>query len=224
MVLEFFRGGADQELEQVADTIRQMLLNNRHTFDAAINALLGGTDPEVVGPDIRKTDRKVNKAERAVRRELVVHASVRGDRADIPLLLASMSIVKDAERIGDYAKNILDLADAGVDLSGAPDRAELVRYRDRTSRLLADAARIFGDRDSEAANALLKEGDEWLDEYDAASFGQISAGTSGAEAVPRALLFRFLKRITAHALNVLTSLVMPLDRLDFYDEDKADRL
>jgi hypothetical protein len=32
-----------------------------------------------------------------------------------------------------------------------------------------------------------------------------------------------LKRITAHLMNILTSLVMPIDRLDYYDEAKADR-
>jgi hypothetical protein len=41
--------------------------------------------------------------------------------------------------------------------------------------------------------------------------------------VSRALYFRFLKRITAHVMNFLTSLVMPVDRLDYYDEAKQDR-
>ena len=36
-----------------------------------------------------------------------------------------MSVVKDAERIGDYAKNLYDLAKFGVDFEVAPDRAEL---------------------------------------------------------------------------------------------------
>ncbi len=41
--------------------------------------------------------------------------------------------------------------------------------------------------------------------------------------VARALYFRFLKRTTAHVMNVLTALVQPLDRLDYYDEAKEDR-
>ena len=39
----------------------------------------------------------------------------------------------------------------------------------------------------------------------------------------RALLYRYLKRITAHLMNVISSLVMPVHRLDYYDEKKADR-
>lgn len=223
MVMEFFRGGADKELEQIEQTIQQMLLDCRHTFDAAINALLGGTDPDLVKKDIKKTDRRVNKAEREVRRELVVHASVRGAQADIPMVLVSMSIVKDAERIGDYAKNIFDIAREGVDMSKDEDLDQLIAHRDRVSRLIAETARIFGERDTEAAHLILQTEDENLVEYDSLVIAQIESGRPAREAVPRALLYRYLKRITAHAMNVLTSLVMPIDRLDYYDEDKADR-
>lgn len=223
MVLEFFRGKADQELEGIEQTIREMLLDCRHTFDLAINALLGGTDPAIVGPDIRTTDRKVNKAERGVRRELVVHASVRGSDADVPFLLISMSIVKDAERIGDYAKNIWDLADAGVNLSAVDGVDQLLMHRDRTSELIATTAKVFSDRDASEAHLILEEGDIWQDEYDEIIIAQLSSVGSTQEAVATALLYRYMKRITAHALNVLTSLVMPIHRLDYYDEAKSDR-
>jgi phosphate uptake regulator len=224
MVLEFFRGGGDSQLESIEGKIRQMLLDDRHTFDAAINALIGGTDPATVGDDIRETDRRVNKAERAVRRELVVHVSVHGASADHPAVMASMSIVKDAERIGDYAKNIFDLANAGVNLSDALDVDTLIGYRDRVSSLIGEAARVFGERDAEAAHRMLQEGDPLLDEFDELVLQQLESDRGAREAVPRALLFRYLKRITAHLMNILTSLVMPIDRLDYYDEDKADRI
>jgi phosphate uptake regulator len=223
MVMDFFKGGADKELEQIEHQIQQMLIDCRHTFDAAINTLLGGTDPALVGKDIRKTDRRVNKAERAVRRQLVVHTSVHGAKADVPMVLISMSIVKDAERIGDYAKNIWDLANAGADLSGASDLDRLLGFRDRVSGLIGQVARVFGERDTPAAHTLLQEGDVAMDEYDDLVTEEMTSDASAREAVPRALLFRYLKRITAHLMNVLTSLVMPVDRLDYYDEDKADR-
>ena len=35
------------------------------------------------------------------------------------------------------------------------------------------------------------------------------------------LLTRFYKRLGAHLLNILTSVVMPLHKLDFYDERVA---
>ena len=222
MVLDFFRGGGDAQLERIESQIRQMILDDRHTFDTAINALIGGTDPALVGRDIKKTDKGVNKAERAVRRELVVHVSVRGTSADIPLVLASMSVVKDAERIGDYSKNIWDIANSGINLSGAEDINVLTRYRDRISKLIGETARVFGEKDTEAAHALLQSGDDLQDEFDDLVDEQLQTDKPARDAVPRALLYRYLKRITAHLMNILTSLVMPIDRLDYYDEAKAD--
>ena len=158
-----------------------------------------------------------------MRRELVVHVSVRGTAADIPLVLASMSVVKDAERIGDFSKNIWDIANSGIDLSNAEDLKTLITYRDRISRLIAETARVFRDRDAAAAHEMLKEGDLLQDEYDVHIDAQLHTDQPAREAVPRALLYRYFKRITAHLMNILTSLVMPIDRLDYYDEDKADR-
>lgn len=223
MVMEFFKGGADKPLEEIESLIIQMLQDNRHTFDLAINALVGGTDAKAVGKEVRKSDKRVNRAEREVRRRLIVHAAVQGERADHPRVLIAMSIIKDAERIGDQAKNIWDLADAGVDFSTAEDIKQLKEMRDQTSLFIAECARIYQERDTEAAHTLIPEMDIVLDNYDDCVINQLKSASSAQEAVPRALLCRYLKRITAHLMNVITSLVMPLERLDFYDEKKADR-
>lgn len=223
MVFEFFRGWSDHSLEEIESTIVDMLLNNRHTFDLAINTVIGGMDPMSVGDEIRQTDRKVNKAERRIRKELVVHTSVRGHQADLPRVLVAMSVIKDAERIGDYAKNIWDLGAAGVDLSEAPDIGFLKAIRNRTSEMLGDCARIYQDRDSEAVHQLVPQMDAWTDEYDQCVLDQMASEGSARDAVSRALLCRYLKRITAHSINVISSLVLPVHRLDYYDEKKADR-
>ncbi len=223
MVWEFFKASGDQQLEEIEGLIVEMLLDCRHTFDLAVNAVVGGTEAAAVGKEIRKSDRGVNKAERRVRRQLVVHVSVRGERADLPRVLVTTSIIKDIERIGDYAKNVWDLADGGIDLSHADDIDRLVELRDRTSQLIGETARIIRERDAESAESLLKGLDDVLDEYDECIEAQIESTDTPRDAVPRALLCRYLKRITAHLMNVLTSLVMPFDRLDYYDEDKVDR-
>ena len=223
MVMEFFKGGADKPLEEIESLIINMLQDNRHTFDLAINAVIGGTDAKAVGKEVRKSDKRVNRAEREVRRRLIVHASVQGERADLTRVLIAMSIIKDAERVGDQAKNIWDLADAGVDLSDAPDLKWLAGLRDQTSRLIAECTRIYQDRDREAAHELIPQMDAILDEYDECVLTQLNSDASAQDAVARALLCRYLKRITGHLMNVITSLVMPLERLDYYDEKKADR-
>ena len=223
MVMEFFKGGSDKPLEEIESLIVQMLQDDRHTFDLAINALLGGTAAKVVAKEVRKSDKRVNRAEREVRRRLVVHAAVAGERVDLTRVLIAMSIVKDAERIGDHCKNIWDLADAGIDLSTAEDLSWLMGMRDQTSRYVAESARIYQERDSESAHSLIAEMDAAQDVFDECVMAQLESAESTSDAVSRALLCRYLKRITSHLMNVLTSLVMPLERLDYYDEKKSDR-
>ena len=40
-------------------------------------------------------------------------------------------------------------------------------------------------------------------------------------AAPRALFYRYIKRLSRHLSNILSSVVMPVDRLDFYKKSKA---
>jgi phosphate transport system protein len=217
-----FRTASQHGLDTVERTIREMLDDDRHAFDAATSTLLASAPTETVGPDLLETDRRVNAAERTVRRELVVHASVSGP-ADLPAMLAYMSIVKDVERIGDYAKNIFDLANTGVDLSAATDHADLVAIRDRVSQLIGETAEALAERDEDRAWQLSREGDGMLDDFDVRVDALIVAEDPARFAVPRALYFRHCKRIVAHLMNVLSSIVMPLDRLDYFDEDRATR-
>ena len=183
----------------------------------------GRVAPEAVGKPLRKADRTVNKVERRIRRELVVHAGVRGAEADVPLLLTYMSIAKDIERVGDMAKDIWDLAAAGADLGTGPDRDEVLRHADAISRLIDETARVFTERDAERATELLRETDALKDRHEEAMLAQLRADGPSSRAVAYALLSRYFHRIAAHLMNVLTAVVMPLDRLDYWDEDKVDR-
>ncbi len=222
MVLDFFKGG-QSNIDEVEMKLVQMVLDGREVFDTALDALFGGGKSKETKRELKSTDRGINKAQRDVRRDLMVHVSVH-DTADLPLVLAYMSTVKDAERIGDYAKNVYDIVKYGADFEDAPDREELQAYRERVSQLLLDAAEVFKNQDSEAAQVLIDKADGFLDDYDDHVKAAYRYEGPASEAVSRALYYRYLKRITAHVMNFLTSLTMPIDRLDYYDEDKDDRI
>jgi phosphate uptake regulator len=224
MVLEFFKRGSDSQLEQTESKIGQMLGDARHSFDLAASAFLAGADPAVIGEDVHATDKRINAAERDVRRDLVVHVSVRSSGSDVPMILAYMAVAKDVERIGDYAKNIYDLADQGVDLSEADDLEQLASYRQRVSLLISQTAQTFLDRATDEARTYLAEADVLLKEYDGLINESLTSERPSSYGVPRALYFRYLKRVTAHLMNVLTALTMPVDQLAYFDEDEEDRL
>lgn len=224
MVFELFRGSGGDQIESIEQRIGGMLADCGAEFDMAMAAVMGDASAADMGKRLRKRDREVNRAERAIRRELVVIAGVRGSGAEVPLILVYMSIIKDIERVGDYAKNIWDIADAGVSLSDASDRREIEAHVEEIRQLIRETARIFGERDSEAARQVLPETDALLDVFDELVVTQIRSNAPSHFGVPRALLYRYFKRIVAHLMNVITSVVMPLDHLDYWDEDKADRL
>jgi len=221
VVLEFFKGSSQSPIDEIEATLVQMLCSGNDVFVAATDALFGGGKSKETKQEVRSTDQEINKAQQGIRRALMVHAAV--GAGDLPLVLQYASIVKDAERIGDYAKNVYDLVRYGADFDTADDRDELASYRDNVSRLIRDAAGVFANHDTEAAKRLIGKADGFLDDYDAQVKAAYRSEGAASDAVSRALYFRYLKRTTAHVMNVLTALVQPLDRLDYYDEAKEDR-
>jgi len=220
MAFSFLRSkDEDDRLENIEEIVQRMLADDRIVFDLAMSILLDGVDWKTVKREIKATDQRVNDGEREIRRDLVIHASVVG-AIDTPAILVYMSIVKDIERIGDYGKNLRDLGKDGVDLSDFPAWRDL---RVEVSQMIADTAEIFGARDHERATELLVRGDELLDEFDTAVSNLVRGEDDRPYAVGRALGARYLKRIVAHLTNVLSAVVMPIDRLDYFDEDPEDR-
>ncbi|MEX2572572.1 MAG: PhoU domain-containing protein [Gemmatimonadota bacterium] len=222
MVFNFFRGQRGERLDRIEAKMQGMLVHDRHEFDLAMAALLGEAVAENVNDDLRSTDRKVNQLEREIRRELVVNASVFGG-IDTPAVLVYMSVVKDIERVGDYAKNLVDLALDGANLAEAPD-ADLWRsLTTEISQYIADAGDAFLAREEDQCRQLLGRGDELLQIFDDGVSALVRNDDHGEHAVARALAHRYLKRVVAHLMNLLSAVVMPLDRLDYFDEDPEDR-
>lgn len=222
MVIRFFRGQDGERLDAVEAKIEVMLRHDRHEFELAMSGLMGDRPAAELNDPLRSTDRKVNQLEREIRRELIVHASVVG-RLDTPAVLIYMSIVKDIERVGDYAKNILDLALDGANFSELPDPEEWRKSGEEIAQYITDAGKAFLSRDGARSRALLARGDALLDEFDDGVSRLVRGDDDGPQVVARSLALRYLKRVVAHLMNVLSAVVMPLDRLDYFDEDPEDR-
>jgi phosphate uptake regulator len=220
MVLSFFKRPGEGGLEHIEKQLTGMITDCRHTFDAAMGVLVGGGEPEAVAGDIGETDQRINDTEQEIRRELVVHASVHGT-ADVPTVLNYILVSKKVERIGDQNKNIFDLAAEGVSFAGAPDFDQLVRYKDELSGMFGDVASVFTDADLDQAQVVMQRGDQMLREFDELVVEQVHSHGDASQAVPRALLYRYLKRVTANLASVASAMVNPLDRVD-YHEDGTD--
>lgn len=202
-------------LRKMRTEFGQMLDAGKHTFDTAANAFLGGTDLEVIRKDLFTTDKRINKAERQIRRDLVVHASVHGE-ADFPACLVLMSIVKDAERLGDYAKNVFDLAEIAPEKPEGDHRERLINLKDKISQIFSRCREVFDAEEEEHAKELIRDAhaiENLCDkEIRALIRGGNGEGTMGPTYV---LAYRYFKRITSHLRNIASSIVQPLHKLDF---------
>ncbi len=220
MVMSFFRSD-EGGISQIESQVQRMIADARHTFDLAMNAVTGGA-VETVADEVRRTDRQINVTEIEIRRELLVHISVHG-AADAGEMLVFMNMIKDLERIGDYNKNIFDLALEGVSFSGDEDLEQILGFRDELSSRITLMGEILDTRDEDRARAYIERGDHLRREFDGLVNELVHATAPALVAVPRALLYRFLKRVAAHCANVVTAVVMPVDRLDYFDEDDDTR-
>lgn len=218
-MFSIFKEADNQEIEAQLDG---MLADCIQMFELATNALFGVQTSEAVRDEVWALDKQVNRRERTVRRELLVRGAVRHAEMEQGLLFAYMSVAKDLERIGDYCKNIWDLTNIGVNLGGQED-TESLRGEAIVIRELLEAGRTaFAAQDQKAVHELIPRLEMAAANHDRLVFGLARSDSPGSQAVPRALYYRFLKRIVSHLENVLTSVVMPLDRIDYYKHPKSD--
>lgn len=221
-LLSIFR--SDNPLRAMGENFAQML---QLTYELAVKTgdiYFGRAVTPEERTDVYKQDVKVNKLERTIRKQVIAHLSIRGNATDLPYCLLLMSLVKDVERLGDYAKNLSEVPDIRpMPLPDDPLVAELKEIRAGVETAFAVTAEVFTTSDRERAIALIGQGRD-LTRRCEALIAKIAASNYDANtAVAVVLGARYYKRIAAHLLNVLSSVVMPLHKLDYYDEDELTR-
>lgn len=220
MVLSFFKKN-ENGLELIAHRTISMLADARHSFDLASAAVLSGADTSSVGEDIRATDDRINKAEQTLRGELVTHVAVHGS-SDIGSVLSYTLLIKKIERIGDQAKNILDLAEEGVSLVGEDDIAELIEIRRIISSMFSEAADLMAEATSEQSQDYYERATDLRHTIEAKIRYYMHSEESGSYAVPRAVLYRYWKRIIANLAGVVTGVNEPLQLQGYTNNGEID--
>jgi phosphate transport system protein len=218
-IVTLFKSGGP--LQEAFDESVVMLRASHGMYDDAVAALRGQGPMEV---DIYERDRALNRYERSVRRKIVTHMSVSA-KPDITLGLVLTAIVIDIERIGDYTKNIVELA-AG--LESPFDALELSDEVSRIERaigaMFADATPALENSDQERARRIMETHAEVAKTVDGTiprlQDSQVLKGRSG-HAVTVALYMRYLKRVSAHLKNVASSVVNPYHRIGFREKPPA---
>lgn len=167
----------------------------------------------------------VNKSERKIRKRLVEHLAVT-QNVDIGMTLVMMSIIKDAERIGDYCKNMFQ----GYNQLNGKFSKKNKYYKSmkdiglKLEPLFDKTIRSFKKNDSDQAQSVIEKGFRLEKDCDELIASITKSKLSANEAVVCAMLARFMKRITAHLCNIASSVIYPVHKIDFFPKYlKEDR-
>ena len=221
-LLSLFRSHAG--VASMSDGFDRMLDLTHRLTDQAGSHLFDGPPSQADREALRELDAQVNALARQIRRQVVAHLATGGKGAPYGLLL--MSLVKDVEAMGDYARRL-----SGIRASGGaplPSSGELVddvrRIRDRLSGIYGDMKPHFAEESAEHARVLVDRAAEASRIADGLP-ARIAAGDQDAATTVTLLsAVFFYQRIAAHLGNVLSGVFLPLDQLDHFDEADLEEM
>lgn len=195
----------------------EMLAITLHMCREARISLRQREDSEI-DLSVKEKDIEVNKYEREVRRMVFNHLAVQGT-ADLPSGLALISIIIDIERLGDYAKNMVELAmDHPGKLHGGQFEEEITRIESAIEDSFVQTKKCFELGDSNFALELLDKY-AWVndscDDIVKDVVKEKDPDIRPGDAAALAVYVRWLKRINSHLRNVTTSVSNPFDRIGF---------
>ena len=172
---------------------------------------------------VKETDKEVNSYEREVRRMVFNHLAVTG-AVNLPSGFTLISIIIDIERIGDYAKNMVELAlDHPGKLYGGELEGDIARIEESLVDNFTQTKKCFEEGDGSFALELLKKYawvNEKCDDIVVDLVKEKDKNINSGDAAALALYTRWLKRINSHLRNITTSVVNPFDRIGFEPKKK----
>lgn len=185
-----------------------------HSFNLATDALLSDSNAEAAAREIRETDRRINRSEQRLRRDLMGHISTRGG-ADIETVMGFTLLLKKIERVGDFAKDILELNESGVSILSGLDSEILMAERDTVSTLFTRAAELMtmGDPGPGAVRDYVDQVDTVIADCQARIDSYAVSTQPACEVVGLAIYYRFLHRIAANLLGVVRSSAEPVNHI-----------
>jgi len=210
---------ADDLLSQAWEESYSMMMLSNEIFTKAIQYLREGKNDEAIRK-LKKRDIEINIFQKNVRRKVVTHYAISQNIDDLPSGLVLLNMVVDIERVGDYTKNILDLALLHPNTIRSEDISEeLYNVEQEVVSRFAKTIEVIQQQDAEKARRLLLTYKETLTSVSDTVVNNCISGNivlgDESKIVSMALYARYLKRIGAHLKNITTVLVNPFDAVGY---------
>jgi len=167
-------------------------------------------------------DQSINLKEQDIRKQILIHISTNPIR-NLPACLTLMSISKDAERLGDYIKNLFELKNL---LKDSKRNRKLFKrlfdgIGDELIALFNMVSRAFKNSDRDLATEAINEGHNISKKCEEIIEEVVESKYTLRQAVVIALGARYMKRIALHLSNIASSIVNPFAEIDYViKEDK----
>ncbi len=204
-------------LDDAFSEFSQMIDHAEWMFKRANEVLRHETPASEAKEEIYTTDQSINRLIRSIRRKIISHLTI-NPGMDVAASMALMSIAKDAERIGDYCKNVFEVGEFYREKFNVP------RYHEPLEDIRADTEEVFRlvkaafkDSDSKKAGNAKQAAGKIRTKCDMITEQLLLdvASISTHEAVAYSLLARHYKRVAAHLANIASAVGGNIEDLDF---------
>ena len=210
---------SEDSLSQAWTSSNEMLHLSHEMFTDSINALRSGEKNKVI-KSIKLRDEEINQYHRDIRKKVVTYYSVSKDVTNINSGLVLINMVVDIERVGDYTKNILDLAKYYPKKLRSEKISEDLRIIEQAViERFQNTVKAVEEMDEIAAKELIKS---YRSDLGRLSDNLVASSISGDLKIGEehmaslmVLYARYLKRIGAHLKNITSVVINPFESIGY---------
>ncbi len=211
----FDLGGQSKLVEAAFQDVSTMLQQSSRMLDHALAALLDNQELEV---DLDHMDDVVDEGERMVRRTILEHLSI-NPRQDLVASLILVSMVQDAERIGDFARGLAELVPLAKSQREGPMADDLRALAGRLRPLFELCEEAFREGNADEAQRVVAAHTELKRDFITFTERVAASELTADMAIVYAGAARILRRVGAHLSNIASTVVQPYDRIRHGDEE-----
>ena len=210
IVTAIFMGGGPPLIRDAQQRVGGMIGGAEQMLEAALAHLLDNTPLEV---NLGQLDQQVNDAEQQVRRLVLEHLAIDPQR-ELGFSLVLVAAVQEAERLGDLAKTLAQIAQLAHSPRLGDAATPLRSFADRLLTMCADTRTGFTKGNAPAARRVCTwhtEHKTFVRDYIADLAGRTDITPN--EAVVYALAARVMGRVSSHLSNIVSSVLVPFDQI-----------
>jgi phosphate uptake regulator len=200
-------------IETAFEEVSEMLRQSLRMMDLATAALL---DNQALDVDMDSLDDTVDRGEQMVRRSVLEHLSF-NPKQDLVASLVLLSIVHDAERVGDFARGLTTLLPLARSRREGPFAERSKVFADRVRSLFALSEEGFRRDDRGKAQEVVDRVEELKVDLHELAVDLAASDLTADMAVVYFGANQMLRRMASHLGNIASTVVQPFDRIQHTD-------